>query len=97
VESDFDCELTRMGLLIDAVGHVVDLEPGEIEPAPPFGTRVRLEHLLGLGKVGKKLVLLLDIDRMLSQEELLSADALDASAEAPPALPHAVAAREREP
>jgi purine-binding chemotaxis protein CheW len=48
----------------------MDLSPCDIEAPPPFGTPVRGDYLKGLGKIGKKFVLILDIDRVLSAEDL---------------------------
>ena len=62
-----------LGLLTDAVSQVIDLPPSEIEPPPSFGTRVRVECLLGMGRAGKKFVLLVDIDRLLSNDEVAAA------------------------
>lgn len=62
-----------LGLLTDAVSQVIDLPPSEIEPPPSFGTRVRVECLLGMGRAGKKFVLLVDIDRLLSNDEVSAA------------------------
>jgi purine-binding chemotaxis protein CheW len=59
-----------MGVTADAVSQVVDLPLTEIEPPPSFGTRVQVDYLKGIGKLGKKFVLILDIDRVLSPEEL---------------------------
>jgi purine-binding chemotaxis protein CheW len=61
-----------MGLMADAVSQVIDLPPADIEPPPAFGTRVRVDFLKGLGKIGKKFVLILDLDRALSATDLLS-------------------------
>jgi purine-binding chemotaxis protein CheW len=72
VEVAFEAEPMLIGMLIDAVSEVIDLSPDDIEPPPPFGIRVRLDYLAGIGKVGKKIVLLLDIDRILSPDELLA-------------------------
>ena len=69
LEAVLDGEPLIMGVLADVVSEVFDLGPDEVEPAPPFGTRVRLEYLQGMGKVGKKFILLLDIDRILSAAE----------------------------
>ncbi|MDC3962017.1 chemotaxis protein CheW [Polyangium jinanense] len=80
VETHIDGALTRVGILIDAVGDVLELQASEIEKAPPFGTKMRLDHLLGLGKVDGKLVLLLDIDHVLSPDELLAARSLEPAA-----------------
>jgi purine-binding chemotaxis protein CheW len=77
VETHLDGALTRVGILIDAVGDVLEIGSGEIEKAPPFGTRMRLDHLIGLGKVDGKLVMLLDIDRVLSPDDLLAARSLE--------------------
>ncbi|WP_437561205.1 chemotaxis protein CheW [Sorangium sp. So ce542] len=88
VETELDGENTRLGLLIDGVGDVLTLSEDEIEPAPAFGAQARADQLLGLAKVGQKLVLLLDIDRILSPAELLASAALGPSSPgAPPALP----------
>lgn len=71
VEVDLDGERTVMGLMADAVSQVLDLGRGDIEPPPAFGTRIHMDHLLGMGKAGKKFILLLDIDRILSVNELM--------------------------
>jgi len=70
VEVDLDGERTVMGVMADAVSQVMDLGAADIEPPPAFGTRVHMDHLLGMGKAGKKFILLLDIDRILSVNEL---------------------------
>jgi purine-binding chemotaxis protein CheW len=61
-----------MGLMADSVSQVIDLPPADIEPPPAFGTRVRVDFLKGLGKIGKTFVLILDLDRVLSDVELFS-------------------------
>ena len=73
VEMVLEGERTVMGLLADAVTQVIDLPAAEIEPPPPFGTRIRVECLLGMGRAGKKFVLLLDIDRLLSTDDVVAA------------------------
>ncbi len=82
VEVDLDGERTVMGVMADSVSQVIDLEAGDIEPPPAFGTRVHMDYLLGMGKAGKKFILILDIDRVLSASELQAAAA---SLEAAPA------------
>ena len=81
VEVDFDGQRTVMGVLADAVSQVMDLTPADIEAPPAFGTAVRVDYLQGMGKVGKKFVLILDVDRVLSAPELLGAS-LQVAAEA---------------
>ncbi|HZS08150.1 MAG TPA: chemotaxis protein CheW [Blastocatellia bacterium] len=70
VEVELEGEPAVMGVMADAVSQVIELRPDEIEEPPSFGTRVRTDHLLGMGRAGKKFVLLLDIDQVLSSEEL---------------------------
>jgi purine-binding chemotaxis protein CheW len=55
---------------------VIDLAPKDIEEPPAFGTRVRLEYLFGMGKLGKKFALILNIDSVLSNTELLTVSTL---------------------
>jgi purine-binding chemotaxis protein CheW len=76
VEVDLEGERTVMGVLADTVSQVIDLPASEVEPPPSFGTRVRVDCLLGMGRAGKKFVLLLDIDKVLSAEELTAAQAV---------------------
>src|SRR5260221_3021106 len=84
VEVDLEGERTVMGVLADAVSQVIDLPASEVEPPPSFGTRVRVDCLLGMGRAGKKFVLLLDIDKVLSAEELTAALAVPDPATAEP-------------
>lgn len=58
-----------MGLIVDEVSEVVDIAGSHIEPPPSFGATVDTDFILGLGKVGQKVVMLLDVDRVLSGEE----------------------------
>lgn len=78
VEVEQDSERTVMGVIADAVNQVIDLSPKDIEEPPAFGTRVRLEYLFGMGKLGKKFALILNIDSVLSNTELLTVSALEA-------------------
>jgi purine-binding chemotaxis protein CheW len=59
-----------MGAIVDEVSEVLDITGGQIEPAPEFGTAVDTAFILGMGKVGKKVVMLLDVDKVLSIGEL---------------------------
>ena len=68
----FAGEMLTMGVLADSVSQVIDLSADEIEETPPFGTRVKTEYLLGMGALGKKFCLILDIDRVLSADEMLA-------------------------
>ena len=68
VEVDLDGERAMMGIVADAVSQVIELTAGEIVPPPAFGIPVRVDYLVGIGKLGRKFVLLLDINRVLTTE-----------------------------
>ncbi len=68
----FQGEPLIMGVLADSVSQVIELTDSDIEETPPFGTRVKIEYLLGMGPLGKKFCLILDIDKVLSADELLA-------------------------
>lgn len=68
----FQGENLTMGVLADSVSQVIELAADEIEQTPPFGTRVKTEYLLGMGALGKKFCLILDIDKVLSADEMLA-------------------------
>jgi purine-binding chemotaxis protein CheW len=75
-----------VGLLVDAVNEVLDIAPSDIEPPPSFGARVRSDFIQGVGKVRGKFVLLLDVNRALSLDEIgglgaALSDALDTTLE----------------
>jgi len=75
-----------VGLVADRVSQVVELPADAIEPAPAFGSGVRTDWLLGLGRAEKGFVLLLDTDRMLAdwdESGELAAQLEAAGAEAP--------------
>ena len=59
-----------MGTIVDEVSEVLDIGGEQIEPAPEFGAAVNTEFILGMGKVGKRVVMLLDVDKVLSTGEL---------------------------
>jgi purine-binding chemotaxis protein CheW len=62
------------------VSRVIEFAPNEIEAPPAFGTRVKIEYLLGLGAIGKKFCQILDIDKVLSADELLAVGTAQAEA-----------------
>ena len=59
-----------IGIMVDAVSEVLDIPPTEIEPPPAFGTNIRTDFILGMGKVAGKFVILLNIDKVLSVDEI---------------------------
>lgn len=65
-----------MGLVVDAVSDVLNIDKKDIQPPPEFGTKVDLRALTGIGKSGDKLVALLNIDRLLTEGEIEEAAAV---------------------
>lgn len=59
-----------MGIIVDEVSEVLDIKETQLEPPPSFGALVNTEFLLGVGKVGEKVVMLLDADRVFAVEEM---------------------------
>jgi purine-binding chemotaxis protein CheW len=70
MEVDFGGELTVVGALADAVQEVLDLGADQIEPPPRLGTKLKTEFIHGMGKKGEQFVILLNIDKIFSSDEL---------------------------
>lgn len=61
-----------IGVIVDAVNEVLEIPGTEIEPAPSFGTKLRPDLIRGMGKVGGRFVIILDTDRVLSNDEIVA-------------------------
>ncbi len=76
VSEDDEAEHFQMGVIVDSVSEVLDIARDDIEPAPKFGDGLSTEYILGMGKVSdgdrEKVVLLLDIDKVLTETEMES-------------------------
>ncbi|WP_243439190.1 chemotaxis protein CheW [Fundidesulfovibrio soli] len=70
VEVSLGGEQTVLGALADSVQEVMDIEPGDVEPAPRMGTSVKADFIKGIGRHGEGFIILLDIDRVFTEEEL---------------------------
>ena len=57
------------GIMVEAVSEVLDIPGSEIEPPPSFGAKIRADFIFGMGKVGGKFVIILNIDKVLSVVE----------------------------
>jgi purine-binding chemotaxis protein CheW len=71
-----------IGMIVDSVSHVVRLSQDQIEPPPPLVGGVSAEFIRGVGKLGDRLVVLLNIDRILSMQEKMELDTLEKPAAA---------------
>jgi len=65
-----DGETLVVGALADSVEEVIDLDSGHIEPAPRIGTRLRTDFIKGMGKQNERFIILLDMDKVFSSDEL---------------------------
>lgn len=70
VEVDFDGEAMQIGALADSVQEVIDIDPDNIEPAPKIGINLNTDFIKGMGKRDDKFIIILDINKVLSSEEL---------------------------
>ncbi len=72
IEVEHDGEQHVVGVMVDAVNEVLDIPASEIEPAPSFGAKVRADFIHGMGKVNGKFVIILNVDKVLSLDEMSS-------------------------
>jgi purine-binding chemotaxis protein CheW len=84
VEVDLDGEKTVLGALADSVQEVFEFEPDQIEPAPKIGTRLRTEFIKGMGKRDDQFIMILDIDKVFSTDELAVVQSTGESAQTKP-------------
>ena len=69
-EVTVDGDTTVLGALADSVQEVLDLEPGSIAPAPRIGTKLRTEFIKGMGRRDDRFIIILDVDKVFSSDEL---------------------------
>jgi purine-binding chemotaxis protein CheW len=69
-ELSLEDEKTVVGVMADSVQEVMDLENNLIEPPPKIGTRLKTEFIKGMGKRGEDFVILLDLDKVFTSDEL---------------------------
>lgn len=62
----------QMGILVDTVSEVLDVQASEIEPAPRFGASIDTDFICGMAKVKGVVKILIDIDKVLTDQEMES-------------------------
>ena len=82
VEVWLDNEAIVIGALADSVEEVIDLEPQQIQPAPKIGTQIRTDFIKGMGKRDTQFIMILDIDKVFSAEELAGVRVQDGNRQA---------------
>lgn len=70
VEISGDHGSVLVGIVVDSVSEVIHLKSEDIEETPTFGTKLNVEYILGMAKTSDGVKILLDIDRVLSSQEL---------------------------
>ena len=63
-----------LGMLVDSVNEILEIPEGDIQPPPNFGTDIRIDFIKHMGWVGDSFIILLDVEQVLSAEELASLD-----------------------
>ncbi len=70
VEVQTENDLMQMGILADSVQEVIYIDPEKIEPPPEVGAKLNTDYIKGVGKRENRFLIVLDIDKVLSNEEL---------------------------
>jgi len=84
VETDGDCDAggrQDIGIIVDAVNEVVNISRQDIEPPPTFGTGIRLDFISGMAKRNGHFIILLNVNRVLSVDEMASLSKLHDTAD----------------
>lgn len=72
VEIDGASGTVQIGIVVDSVSEVLNVKTEEIEDTPTFGTRLNTDYILGMAKMEGGVKILLDIDRVLSADEVVA-------------------------
>ena len=70
IEAQSNDEKQDVGVVVDSVSEVLEISTAEIEPVPSFGTKIRAEFISGMGKIDGKFVIILDVNRVLSVDDM---------------------------
>ncbi|MBI4642373.1 MAG: purine-binding chemotaxis protein CheW [Deltaproteobacteria bacterium] len=66
----------QMGVVVDSVSEVLNISGDDIEPPPSFGSRLKTQYILGIAKAKGTIKILLDIDKVLTGEEMAGLESL---------------------
>ncbi|RJP74694.1 MAG: purine-binding chemotaxis protein CheW [Desulfobacteraceae bacterium] len=72
VEIDGSSGTIQVGIVVDSVSEVLNIKGEDIEETPAFGTKLNTDYILGMAKMEGGVKILLDIDRVLTSDELVS-------------------------
>jgi len=71
-----DGEPLHLGMLADSVQEVIDIDPSQIDPPPRLGAMLNTEFIRGMGKRGEGFFIILNIDQVLSSDEMAGIEAV---------------------
>ena len=74
-EVNMDGEPLHLGMLADSVQEVIDIDPSQIDPPPRLGSMLNTEFIRGMGKRGEGFFIILNIDQVLSSDEMAGVEA----------------------
>lgn len=81
---DNDCDSVEVGIVVDVVNEVIELADSDIAAAPSFGAKIRADFIQGMDKIDDKLMILLDVNHVLSINELSSVTSIAEDLNIPP-------------
>lgn len=70
IELSLDEQSQRIGLVVDGVDAVLDIEPEDIEPPPPFGAGIRTDFIAGMARRDQQFTIILDLPQVLSLDDI---------------------------
>ena len=73
---ELNLEQRVVGIVVDGVSDVLSLTQDQIRPSPEFAVTMSTEYLTGLGALGERMLILVDIEKLLSSEEMALMDTL---------------------
>ena len=68
-----------VGIVVDGVSDVITLKPEQVKPAPEFGSSLDTKYLLGLGTVEERMIILVDIERLMTSRDMELIEAAELS------------------
>lgn len=83
IEVEADNEKQDVGVVVDAVNEVLEIPQEQIEPPPAFGARIRTDFIRGMGKVGGRFVIILNVSKVLSIDDIAALEKIAALQDSP--------------
>ncbi|MFO7843600.1 MAG: chemotaxis protein CheW [Bacteroidales bacterium] len=72
MEVELDNDMVQVGALVDAVQAVLEIDDTQIQPPPSIGSKYKSEFIYGMVKVDEKFIMLLDMEKVFSSDEIVS-------------------------